>query len=403
MVDSRLILPGKVQMTPAVMNARLRRSGIPSRLFRKADERMSGSTYTARYLISVRGLEHCQVDMLMAGSGWLKRPAVDHEDGLQTEVGLTQRLTKAAVRTLYALGQEEGEVVIALLPNRRYAVDEVRFHQDRSQRTDREANGDHAALILLGMDPEFVLVDSRGEITEASQYLERHGKAGCDAVREGDFVTYPLAELRPDPKSDPEALLHELRKTMIMAAERITDRSLAWKAGSMPAGGLPLGGHLHFSGVTLNLDILQVLDNYLALPLAALEDPSGRKRRPKYGSLGDYRRQPHGGFEYRTPPSFLVSPSITRAVVHMAYLIAREFRRLMSRPLSTERVHEAYYEGTKSILIQSAEALHQDYRRLPGYEYHASSIERLFRMISEGQTWDESRDIRRLWHIPVLP
>lgn len=40
----------------------------------------------------------------------------------------------------------------------------------------------------------------------------------------------------------------------------------------MPQPGFPLGGHLHFSGVALNGALLRALDNYLALPLALLED-----------------------------------------------------------------------------------------------------------------------------------
>ncbi|MCZ4142661.1 hypothetical protein BZG17_33240, partial [Escherichia coli] len=134
-------------------------------------------------------------------------------------------------------------------------------------------------------------------------------------------------------------LIAHLLRAFGSASRSITDHTLIWQAGSMPQRGLPLGGHVHFSGITLNGELLRTLDNYLALPLAMLQDPRGDARRPRYGALGDFRLKSHGGFEYRTLPSFLVSPLVAKGVVGLAGLIASNYRRLRQRPLAWAAVH----------------------------------------------------------------
>ncbi|MBO2943063.1 hypothetical protein JJQ72_03590 [Paenibacillus sp. F411] len=398
-----------LQMSLEDIHHRLERSGIPSRIKGplEGDALSMPSRYAASYLVTVYSLEDAEVCKLMASNAGYLQTSMQGMEHSGSSDGLHARLCRAAIRTLYVLGLERGEVTISLLPGRRYVVEHIarRSHSgDGKPRQDSSLKPQGpGAPVLLGMDPEFILVDREGRVADASQFLDRYGRAGCDAVRIGETVTYPLAELRPEPKAEPESLLLEMRRVFRDAWSLITDRTLEWRAGAMPADGYPLGGHLHFSGIPLSLEVLQCLDNYLSLPLAALEDPRGRSRRPRYGSLGDFRHQSHGGFEYRTPPSFLVSPLITRGVLHMAYLIAHHYSELNLRPLSYNEVHRAYYEGDRSVLSAWAVRLHQDYGKLKAYEAHRQCIDRLFKQIYSGKTWNESRDIRRLWNLPVLP
>lgn len=406
------------------MHRRLRRSGIPSRILRP-DSRRRG--YAAQYRVKVSGLAAASVSRLMTGGSlpaW--ESGGESRDGL--EENLRSRLEKAAVRTLYTLGSDSGEVVITVLPGRRYAVDDVKPRTSaesgaraaqaggrpplisvllpgsgESTAVPQDPSGEARADILMGMDPEFVLVNRQGLVIEASRYLDRFGSAGCDPVRTGEEVAYPLAELRPEPRSDPDGLLKELRRTLLLAGEKITDRSLAWKAGALPVKGLPLGGHLHFSGVPLSLEVLQCLDNYLALPMMLLEDPAGRARRPRYGWLGDFRRQSYGGFEYRTLPSFLVSPFVAKTALYLAYIIVRSTGSLRARPLNGEHAHRAYYEGRSDELRRYVPELHRDLRRLQVSAPYLPVIDKAFGLMAEGRFWDENRDIRPLWNVASVP
>jgi hypothetical protein len=167
----------------------------------------------------------------------------------------------------------------------------------------------------------------------------------------------------------------------------------------MPQRGLPLGGHVHFSGVTLNGDLLRVLDNYLALPLAFLQDPRGSGRRPRYGALGDFRLKHYGGFEYRTLPSFLISPLVAKGVVALAGLIAASYTSLPLRPLMNTTVHAAFYEGDRERMKEYIPALLDDLVGLEDYARYEKYAAPLIRHLREGKTWDESRDIRKVWNI----
>lgn len=96
---------------------------------------------------------------------------------------------------------------------------------------------------MLGADPEFLLRNTRGKVTFASQYAPKEGAFGCDSiVLRSRRKIYPLAESWPRPSTDVKQLVGNLHKTMRLAARRITDKGLTWIAGGMPVRGLPLGG-----------------------------------------------------------------------------------------------------------------------------------------------------------------
>jgi hypothetical protein len=325
-------------------------------------------------------------------------------------------MERLAVRVLYTLGLDSGEVVLTLLGERSCQVREVvpqpwlndgRLHAlyDAAAREEGLQGKDLPVTqgtnrLLIGMDPEFVLVRMpEGRVVPASRYLGHLGVAGCDAITRRGRTLYPVAELRPAPSGDPARLLAHLRHAFAAATRQIADRTLIWQAGGMPQPGFPLGGHLHFSGVPLNGSLLRALDNYLALPLALLEDARAARRRPHYGNLGDFRRQPYGGFEYRTLPSFLVSPQLAKGVIGMAFLIASHYPRLRRRPLDEEQVHRAFYEGNRAVLYGCMEPLVQDIISLniyPEYEAYAGP---LLDSLRKGKQWDESRDLRPFWKL----
>ncbi|OMF81440.1 hypothetical protein BK146_33620 [Paenibacillus sp. FSL R7-0333] len=321
-------------------------------------------------------------------------------------------LRTTAVRALYSLGLDSGEVELRAMGGRRYMVTGITpVLPDPAGALPEPYRSASAALarmldseqpgrpgLLMGMDPEFLLLrESSGRVVPASRYLPMDGVAGCDAGPPGTRGVFPVAELRPAPRGEPRALLAQLMSAAREADRLIADRSLCWRAGGMPLRGWALGGHLHFSGVTLCAPLLRALDNYLALPLFLLEDIRAAARRPRYGVLGDFRPQPHGGFEYRTLPSFLVSPVIAKGAVCLAHLIVSHYEDLPLRPLDREDLHAAFYSGGKSPLRTAWPPLEAQLRALGGYAAAARWIDPLLRAIAEQQSWDESRDIRGSW------
>lgn len=255
--------------------------------------------------------------------------------------------------------------------------------------------------VMLGADPEFVLRRPDGHFVSASKYLEKEGAVGCDAVvLSRSRVIHPLAELRPKPCADPAELVRELYRTMRKASSLIGDDSLAWLAGSMPAKGLPIGGHVHVSGVWLNERLLRALDNYVALPLLLIEGEAAGRRRPRYGFLGDCRRKRHGGFEYRSLPSWLATPELALAVFALVRAVALHYRELPERPLDAADVQRAYYNGDKTELLPVVRRLWPDLERLPAYTEHRTMLDafrdRLYRL----ESWDEQADFRLPWKIP---
>ncbi|WP_018884208.1 putative amidoligase domain-containing protein [Paenibacillus massiliensis] len=390
--------------------ARLLRSGI-----RANWEPSRTKGFALGYAVQIRELELLEVSR-RGTAARMRIMAVEGQDESISSV-LMKKLERAAVRTLYTLGLDSGEVILMPAMDAGYEVRSVReapwMEDSRLQRMYQSRESAHAqekaerdiagyGRALVGMDPEFILVRrDQGKVVPASRFLERWGEAGCDAVTRRERTLFPIAELRPAPSSEPERLLRHLRKALAAASSRITDRSLLWRAGAMPQPGLPLGGHLHFSRVRLEAEVLRALDNYLALPIATLEDPKSTARRPRYGILGDFRRKEHGGFEYRTLPSFLISPLLAKGVIGAAYLIAEHYRELHLRPLDQEEIHAAFYAADRDRLYTCLEPLLQGMEKVVDYERYEPFTGPLFRELRSGGHWDEMRDIRPLWRLPT--
>ncbi|AEI41451.1 putative amidoligase domain-containing protein [Paenibacillus mucilaginosus] len=336
------------------------------------------------------------------------------------EVGLEQptyygsKALREAVKALYALGLDYGVVRIGVRTGGTLAVRRVEAVPELTPRLAElfagamnrygarldERRGAPQLDVMLGADPEFLLLNGRGKVRFASAFMDKDGPVGCDAiVLPSRRKIYPLAELRPRPSTEVRELIVQLHRTLQLAARRITDEELVWVAGGMPVKGFPLGGHIHFSRVDLESRLLRVLDNYLALPLTLIEDGSTGQRRPQYGFLGDFRRQRHGGFEYRVLPSWMVSPAVAKGVLALAKLAAEHYPQLRQRPLSDPEVAKAYYRGDKSRIRPLLPALWRDLERLPGYAALEDYLLPLRRMMVQMRPWNEREDIRTKWKI----
>ena len=170
----------------------------------------------------------------------------------------------------------------------------------------------------------------------------------------------------------------------------------------MPFRPYSTGAHIHFSNIPYSSHLVKVLDNYLGLPLMMVEEKrTASLRRPRYGFLGDVREKDYGGFEYRTPASFIVDKAVTAAALCIAYLIGIHHMDLAAADIYEPNLQTAFYQGNREALFPLVERNFSVLRKLPMYDRYREYIDPLSQMIQARETWDESVDIRTEWGIPL--
>jgi hypothetical protein len=324
-----------------------------------------------------------------------------------------QNVQNMAIRAVYALGLDYAAVLCGVVPGKNIVIRKVNpspklnsvmvdsFEKAFEQYRDKQKANISEEKVLIGADPEFIMRSNTGNLILASKYFPLRGKVGCDAIWLGQNRSHkPLVEVRPEPTPDPQVLVERIYHCLTYAARKMTHVSCSWLAGAMPYTGYPIGGHIHFSGIEPTFGLLRALDNYLTLPLMMAEDEKGVRRRPKYGYLGDYRIKNHGGFEYRTPPSWLVSPTLTKGVLASAKLIVLHHQKLTLTPLSNPDLQTAYYKGEKSSFTFWLSLLCQGLKDLDDYEQYKKYLDPYFEYLQSRKKWDETRDFRRAWRLP---
>lgn len=256
-----------------------------------------------------------------------------------------------------------------------------------------------AAEIKIGADPEFMIANSKnGKMIPASEFFPRDGIFGCDNIRIPSRQQRPVAELRPKPDISPTAVFINIKQALEMANKKVPYKNIKWLAGSQPFSGYSIGGHIHFSNLPLNNQSLRALDNYLGLPVFLIENQATSiKRRNKYGQLGEYRVKEYGGFEYRTPGSWLISPEITMAVLCLAKIVSSNFGKLKRNYFMTVEAQRAFYKGDQQYFKEAFEDIWKEIQRLDMYQEYKHQLEPIPNMISGNLCWDEQLDIRKSW------
>ncbi len=402
------------ELTTAETERRLRREGVPARLGTSDPNGtpISVAVWGFDAIEIRRDYPSARAVTSVKNGGGLSGRAIFPSDH-----AIWKPAERMSVRALYVLGLDFGQVELLLNDKGKLIVTGISpvmntVHEEGDSRladalvafaahwSMETANGVQATL---GADPEFILLSSEGRVVPASRYFTPEGAAGCDSIRIRGERLWPLVELRPRPSLEPANLTADVRRLLGVAAERTAGIALTWRAGALPVPGLPLGGHVHISGTALTGERLRALDNAVALPLRLLEPPKASPRRPRYGSLGDVRRQPHGGFEYRTPPSWLVSPRLALGAFALAKVAAEHSRELSSgRPLDEDLIRDAFYAGDRPVLLKAAGSVYEAITRTAGYVTYREPIDFLFDAIARERNWDESADIRIKWRIPII-
>ena len=330
----------------------------------------------------------------------------------------SRKVCTMAIRAVYTLGLTFGEVFVGINPNNRPYVLDVnptpRFN-DRCAKKFKAALGscledarhrwpEPAEQLLLGADPEFILRDRLTDrLIYPSGFLPQEGTLGYDERSEGrEGRLFPLAEIRPEPDTCPLRLVNKIRWTMAAGIKLIPFENIEWLAGSLHYARYQIGGHIHFGGIKINTALLKALDNYLGIPVMLIEDPEkAAERRKHYGGLGSFRLEPHGGFEYRTPGSWLISPDIARAVLCLAKVVAREYPVLTQDFFNDIEIQRAFYQGKKNYFFDLFETLWQDICRTETYEQYPKELQLFPEMIHNRQSWDEGQDIRLAWDMEI--
>ena len=231
-----------------------------------------------------------------------------------------------------------------------------------------------------------------------SAYLDRDGPLGYDERsehREGRF--FPIAEIRPRPNYCPLRLTENIAVILSQAVNQFPPY-LEWLAGSVPFERYQIGGHIHFSRISVNCRLIRSLDNYLAIPIMLIENPeTSVKRRRHYGWLGSIRPKPHGGFEYRTPGSWLISPEITKACLCLAKLVVTNYYSLTRDYFMDKELQKAFYQGKKYLFYDIFEEIWADITNTSMYDQYAPYLAPLVNMIHSYGHWDEQVDLRRSW------
>ena len=62
-------------------------------------------------------------------------------------------------------------------------------------------------------------------------------------------------------------------------------------------------------------------------------------------------------------------------------------------------IHTAFYEGNREVMQAYIPALLDDLMNMDGFERYEQYAAPLISQLRQGRTWDESRDIRKLWNI----
>lgn len=163
---------------------------------------------------------------------------------------------------------------------------------------------------MVGADPEFEVLNSRGSWVHASRHIT--GRCNAQIGVDGADST---GELRPEPGS-PEKVADNVRKLLLELKEQLP-RNFKIRAGA--GREVPLGGHIHVSGRRLTNSLRDALQTFIADPL---NEKGNQRVRGGYARPRVFRDQPHG-WEYRSPCSWLAHPDLTKGALTIAWCLCQ--------------------------------------------------------------------------------
>jgi hypothetical protein len=292
--------------------------------------------------------------------------------------------------------------------------------------------------IMLGADPEFVLVDPR---TRAYKYAGHISGFYSQGVLGADG---PLAEVRPPPASYTEGVVDNIKAILRKGHPSI--KGYNWFAGATYGNPrkkgeriLHIGGHIHLGDPLIipNAEkqgiykqIIRMLDELMAIPLVRVDGPFAHLRRNTrhsngygcYGLWGDTRPQP-GRFEWRVPSGLWLShPDFARAVLGTSKAITETCYQMMAEKRFDPKWVLARADGKgflkqwkaigaqraakivnaadpKSVTHDMIKSAHEKMRGMDNYTKYKDEIDEFIRLtrLSEKDKRCINLDIRDTW------
>lgn len=269
----------------------------------------------------------------------------------------------------------------------------------------------------IGCDPELIIHHKSVGCVSAEAFIDCEKYTLEHAFGEYGLDGAPFTmELRPKEANTPLELARHIQLCLLQACNDNPHLAeLNWMAGaakeSINIDGYraihPIGGHIHF-GIPQKPFMVKMLDRYLALPYALLEDKDEaflRKKEKSYGRLSDARPQ-NWGWEYRTPSSWLYSPALAIATLSVAKHIINQFRikgnDVLRRTAVTrylgEDIYDPYMAHDEVFMRHTFEDVWAELLSWPMENTLKEGIEAFQTLIESGFKVDD-QDIKKNWGI----
>ena len=278
--------------------------------------------------------------------------------------------------------------------------------------------------LMIGSDPEIGFTNDHGDQIRATDLFDYHREGSL--LGNIDFDGHKdIMEIKTG-KGDSCPKLHTARlKNLLISFARRLDYFKRIKEGNgfrVVAGSMvnndPMGGHFHFQiKGNSGLAFASSLDLFLAVPIMMLATKKSFVIRPKnqdnygtYGKLSDIRAgKTHGGWEYRTTPSWILSENLSKSLLCLSYVVTYEIyagdktvSKFSDLPTNAEK---AYYTADKKYFFPLMDKIFTEIKEMQLYPIYALEIASLFGLIKAFNTannkkhWLETKCIFGRWGI----
>jgi hypothetical protein len=243
----------------------------------------------------------------------------------------------------------------------------------------------------IGADPEFCCVANKNRVLRGSCLFTSGG--GDEFGADGGGVVF---EIRPQPNTEPLKVVSNIHKIFVDGITKFPALiDYEWLAGSY-YGGQPMGGHIHFgigsSDDRTYSDITAYLSNYLGNIFYLIEDKKQivNRRKMGYGSINDYRSQPHG-FEYRTLGSWLTSPYVAAAVLCLSKVLV--FERVNCHPKIPVYTNYTMFQDA----VRNFPRIWEDITKMQLYQEYKIYVDFLYYLVENKLTWFPKEGMKNAW------